>query len=116
MGAPDNACNKMYPGHGFDAQNNDQVPVTFSVSPEGPIAPGQTVTVTLEANKGENGFKGFFVQARRTKSNNESNSIEDVEALEKELLIPLGHFDTEEASYLTCGRGIHNAITSKCLD
>ena len=64
MGAPDNACNKMYPGHQFDAQNNDQVPVTFSVSPEGPIAPGQTVTVTLAANEGEKGFKGFFVQAR----------------------------------------------------
>ena len=39
MGAPDQACGAMFPGHQFDAQDNAKVPVTFTISPDGPVAP-----------------------------------------------------------------------------
>merc|ERR1711963_48791 len=61
------------------------------------IAPGQKPTITLKATDGQ--FKGFMVQAR-----------EDVE---QEEINVLGTFDTEEANYLTCNKGIHNTITHR---
>ena len=110
MGAPDQACGAMYPGHGFDPQDNDQIPLSFSVSPEGPIAPGQSVTIELKINEEEKGFKGYMIQARRFVGKNASENIEDIENFIKE---PVGNFDTEESSYLTCGPGIHNTITHR---
>jgi hypothetical protein len=40
-------------------------------------------------------FKGFIVQARNS---------EDLDA-------PIGSFESESASHMTCGVGIHNSIT-----
>ena len=112
-GAPDVACDKMFPGHGFDAQSNDELPVTLVVLPEGPIAPGETVTITLEAHENEKeflneGFEGFLIQARRV--NSVKQSADD---REKELLTPLGFFSTREAIPRNCSEGIHNAITHR---
>ena len=63
MGAPDQACGAMFPGHQFDAQDNAKVPVTFTVTPEGPVAPGQSVTIELKAKEEGVAFKGYMVQA-----------------------------------------------------
>ena len=113
MGAPDQACGAMFPGHQFDPQDNAKIPITFTVSPEGPIAPGQTVIVELKSKEEGVVFKGYMVQARRFASDTDLENIEDIEAFKKELKIPLGHFETEESSYLTCGPGIHNTITHR---
>jgi len=113
MEAPDNACGAMFPGHQFDAQDNARIPITFTVSPEGPIAPGQSVTIELKITEEGQNFKGYMVQARRFASESEKNSVEDLDAFEKRLKTPLGHFETEESSYLTCGPGIHNTITHR---
>ena len=113
MGAPDQACGAMFPGHQFDPQDNSQIPVSFTISPEGPIAPGQSVTIELKSNQVGEGFKGYMVQARRFMAESEKEAAEDLDALKKELKIPLGHFETEESSYLTCGPGIHNTITHR---
>ena len=107
-GAPDIACIKMTPGHGFDPQNNDDIPVTLSVSPESPIAAGGTVTITLAAKDGERGFQGFLIQARRVSSHQEL-----VGDQENELVVPLGEFNTREASYLGCSGGVRNTITHR---
>ena len=69
LGAPDAACKRMTPVHGFDAVNQSPDPSGAPVKlilnpPDGSdIVPGQNVSVSLEA-QGEPGFKGFIIQAR----------------------------------------------------
>ena len=60
MGAPDLACKKMQPGHGFDPQEG-QPPVELIIEPEmEEIAPGQKMTIKLKATDRQ--FKGFMIQ------------------------------------------------------
>ena len=62
MGAPDLACKKMQPGHGFDPQEG-QPPVELIIEPEmEEIAPGQKMTIKLKATDGQ--FKGFMIQVK----------------------------------------------------
>ena len=58
MGAPDSACNRMMPGHGFDPQTGD--PPARLVLEKDTVAPGQTLKFRIEGGE----FKGFIVQAR----------------------------------------------------
>ena len=67
LGAPDAACKRMTPVHGFDAVNQSPdpsgAPVKLTLNPPdgSDIVPGQTVSVSLEAQgepfKGHNGAK-----------------------------------------------------------
>lgn len=58
MGAPDSACNRMMPGHGFDPQTGE--PPARLVLEKDTVAPGQTLKFRIEGGE----FKGFIVQAR----------------------------------------------------
>ena len=87
------ACKRMTPGHGFDPQDGDP-PVTLQMSSRSDISPGGHVDVELVS---PDSFKGFILQAR---------NAEDGET-------PVGNFETEEASFMTCGKGIHNSITHR---
>ena len=58
MGAPDSACNRMTPGHGFDPQPGE--PPARLVLEKEAVAPGQPLGFTIEGGE----FKGFIVQAR----------------------------------------------------
>ena len=58
MGAPDSACNRMMPGHGFDPQQGD--PPARLIIEGDTVAPGQTIKFRIEGGE----FKGFIVQAR----------------------------------------------------
>ncbi len=67
MGAPDSACNRMEPGHGFDPGSGgpDAAPARLVVG-GAEVAPGQPVKIRLEARDGGPGyFKGFIVQVGR---------------------------------------------------
>jgi len=102
LGAPDAACKRMTPGHGFDAVNQSPdpsgAPVKLTLNPPdgSDIVPGQTVSVSLEA-QGEPGFKGFIIQAR-----DEQDSQVGSFTIEGDLV-----------SHMTCGKGIHNSITHR---
>ena len=57
MGAPDQACKSMTPGHGFDPQDGDP-PIKLELSTKGDILPGGHVDVKLVAPDSSNAFKG----------------------------------------------------------
>lgn len=95
MGAPDQACKRMTPGHGFDPQDGDP-PVVLEMASQDDILPGGHIDLRLVSTEGSN-FKGFIIQVR--------DASEDDS--------PIGNFETEEASYMTCGKGIHNSITHR---
>ena len=101
MGAPDSACGRMEPGHGFSPQEASSVPALLTVE-SNEVAPGNGIKVRLEGKDGAQ-FKGFLIQARDASRVDEKDS-------------QVGSFETEEASYMTCGRGIHNAITHRNSD
>ena len=94
MGAPDQACKRMTPGHGFDPQDGDPL-VVLEMSSRDDLAPGGHVDVRLVATDSSTTFKGFILQAR--------SDAED----------PVGNFESEEASFMTCGKGIHNSLTHR---
>jgi hypothetical protein len=57
MGAPDQACKRMTPGHGFDPQDGDP-PVKLEMSAKDEVAPGGHVDVRLVAADPAVQFKG----------------------------------------------------------
>ena len=63
LGAPDYACRRMTPGHGFDAVNQSPdpsgAPVKLTLNPPdgSDIVPGQTVSVSLEAQGEQNALR-----------------------------------------------------------
>jgi len=96
MGAPDAACAAMTPGHQHAAQT-DLVPSNLTLS-KSIVRPGDMIELEL-VTTGEKKFKGFIIQAR-----DEDNKDSQI-----------GSFvvSGDEASYMTCGRGIHNSITHR---
>ena len=97
LGAPDAACKRMTPGHGFDAVNSKNpdptaAPVKLRLNPTdgSDIVSGQNVSVSLESADPENsGFKGFIIQAR-----DEQDSQVGSFTIEGDLV-----------SHMTCGKG-----------
>merc|ERR1712080_125359 len=72
-GAPNGACNHMKPAHDpFEPESPDNsaaiVKLITSPAEGSAIQPGQTVSVSLEA-QGDQGFKGFIIQARDENDN-----------------------------------------------
>jgi len=96
MGAPDSACQGQTPGHDHAPQTGDS-PALFTVARQR-VEPGQLISLVL-ATKDNSTFKGFMVQARNAELKDQQ----------------VGSFvlSGDEASYLTCGRGIHNSITHR---
>jgi len=96
MGAPDSACTGMTPGHahspktGFPPAN---ITLTKNI-----VLPGKMIGIEL-ASTDDSLFKGFIIQAR------------DVKQKDRQI----GSFvvSGDDASYMTCGRGIHNSITHR---
>jgi len=106
MGAPDNACRGMTPGHGLDPLNNgdsdpSDVPVQLTLDPPAGsnVAPGQTVTVSLDVKDPEKTFRGFIIQAR--------------DVADRETQVGSFAFEGSSVSHMTCGKGIHNSITHR---
>lgn len=67
-GAPDTACQLMFPsGHGVDAQVSAS-PVTFNMTEGSKFKTGDYIPVTLRTTDAE-GFGGFFIQARLASNN-----------------------------------------------
>merc|ERR1719288_142348 len=96
MGAPDAACNAMTPGHQQQAQKS-LVPANLTTSGSW-VQPGEMLGVELAAGE-EGRFKGFIIQAR--------------DAAAKDSQVGSFVVSGDEASYMTCGRGIHNSITHR---
>lgn len=64
MGAPDQACKSMTPGHGFDPQDGDP-PVKLELSTKGEVLPGGHIDVRLVATDSANAFKGDLINLFR---------------------------------------------------
>jgi len=96
MGAPDSACVEMKPGHSHKAQTGSP-PANFTLS-SNTVQPGQMLDVELAAI-GDSQFKGFIIQAR---------SVQQIDQ-------QIGSFvvSGDDATPMTCGRGIHNTITHR---
>lgn len=94
QGAPDSACQTMLPGHSFKPQDGSP-PARLTVASE-LVRPGDIVEFTLE---GDRPFMGFIIQVRDAKT----------------LTRQIGSFisTSEDANYMTCGRGIHNSLTHR---
>jgi hypothetical protein len=100
----------FFSGHGFDPQNADtdpaSGPVKLTLTPEAgsDIAPGQTVSLSLDVDVDDKYFRGFMIQVR------------DVAAEDNQI----GNFEIEGSndlvSHMTCGKGIHNSITHRTSD
>jgi hypothetical protein len=61
-GAPDIACNTMFPDHG-GAPETSPAPVRITLS-SNRVRPGQTITITIESTTGGFQFRGFMLQTR----------------------------------------------------
>jgi len=96
MGAPDSACQAITPGHSHSPQSGES-PADLVISKNW-VVPGQLLELELKT-KDNSTFKGFIIQARNLKLKDQQ----------------VGSFvlSGEEASYMTCGRGIHNSITHR---
>merc|ERR1712050_290880 len=96
MGAPDSACAQMTPGHAHDSQTG-LPPANFTLR-KNRVRPGEMIGIEL-ATTGDSQFKGFIIQAREVKQKDRQ----------------VGSFvvSGDDASYMTCGRGIHNSITHR---
>jgi len=96
MGAPDAACSAMTPGHQHQPQEGP-VPANLTLSSDF-VRPGDMLGVELKTRESQQ-FKGFIIQARSAKD--KGNQV--------------GSFvvSGDQASYMTCGRGIHNSITHR---
>jgi len=96
MGAPDSACAQMTPGHAHESQTGAP-PANFTLSKKA-VQPGQMIGIELSTTDNSQ-FKGFIIQARAVKQKDRQ----------------VGSFvvSGDDASYMTCGRGIHNSITHR---
>jgi len=96
MGAPDSACAQMTPGHAHESQTSSP-PANFTMS-KTTVQPGEMIEIELAALDNTQ-FKGFIIQARSVKQKDQQ----------------VGSFvvSGNDASYMTCGRGIHNSITHR---
>jgi len=96
MGAPDSACQAITPGHSHSPQSGES-PANLSINKQW-VIPGQMLELEL-TTKDNSTFKGFIIQARDLRLKDQQ----------------VGSFvlSGEEASYMTCGRGIHNSITHR---
>jgi len=96
MGAPDSACTQMTPGHAHNSQTG-LAPANLTVT-KNIVLPGKMIGIEL-ASTDDSLFKGFIIQAR------------DVKQKDRQI----GSFvvSGDDASYMTCGRGIHNSITHR---
>jgi len=96
MGAPDSACQAITPGHSHPPQTEaSPAQLTLSASY---VAPGDKISLELSTTDNST-FKGFIIQARNMRLKDQQ----------------VGSFilSGEAASYMTCGRGIHNSITHR---
>ena len=94
-----NEYTNFFAGHGFDAVNSKNpdpsgAPVKLRLNPAdgSDIVPGQTVSVSLEAqedNPENSGFKGFIIQARD----------------EKDTQVGSFSIEGDLVSHMTCGKG-----------
>jgi len=97
MGAPDSACQALTPGHTNTSPQNGESPSELRLSQQ-TVVPGQIIQLELSTNDNST-FKGFIIQARDSKLKDQQ----------------VGSFilSGDVASYITCGRGIHNSITHR---
>lgn len=97
MGAPDSACQALTPGHTNTSPQNGESPSELRLSQQN-VVPGQIIQLELSTNDNST-FKGFIIQARDSKLKDQQ----------------VGSFilSGDVASYITCGRGIHNSITHR---
>jgi len=96
MGAPDSACVGMTPGHAHESQTG--LPPANLTLTSYIVLPGKMIGIELVATDNSQ-FKGFIIQARSVKQKDQQ----------------IGSFvvSGDDASYMTCGRGIHNSITHR---
>lgn len=96
MGAPDSACAQMTPGHSHEPQTGTP-PANFTLT-RNIVLPGEMIGIELTTGDASQ-FKGFIIQARSVKQKDRQ----------------IGSFvvSGDDASYMTCGRGIHNSITHR---
>merc|ERR1719422_641910 len=86
----------MTPGHSLEPQKS---PVPGNLTTSGSwVQPGEMLGIELAAGQ-EGRFKGFIIQARN--------------AAAKDSQVGSFVVSGDEASYMTCGRGIHNSITHR---
>jgi len=95
IGAPDSACSAMLPGHSHPPKTG--TPPAEMTANATWVAPGRTVNLALTGVDNTQ-FKGFVMQARDAANpNNQVGSF----------------IASDEAKYMTCGRGIHNSLTHR---